>query len=67
MKNITLNTAINRAAENLVSIQNSDGSWTGEYGGPMFLLPMYVAACKIAGHEVPEKRRNGIATFLGNI
>ena len=34
-----------------------DGAWRGDYGGPMFLLPMYVAACHIARPADPRARR----------
>ena len=33
---------IDRALDNLESLQSDTGSWPGDYGGPMFLLPMYV-------------------------
>src|SRR5690606_1458249 len=29
--------------------QDPDGSWHGDYGGPMFLLPMYVGVCELTG------------------
>ncbi|HEY3500963.1 MAG TPA: prenyltransferase/squalene oxidase repeat-containing protein, partial [Polyangiaceae bacterium] len=32
--------------------QDADGSWHGDYGGPMFLLPLYVATAHIAGIEI---------------
>ncbi|HEU5073923.1 MAG TPA: prenyltransferase/squalene oxidase repeat-containing protein, partial [Polyangiaceae bacterium] len=38
--------------EHLVRTQARDGSWHGDYGGPMFLLPLYVATCRIAGVEL---------------
>ena len=35
--------AMGRALANLAGRQEERGSWAGDYGGPMFLLPMYVA------------------------
>ncbi|MBI5482656.1 MAG: squalene--hopene cyclase [Deltaproteobacteria bacterium] len=48
----------------LVALQGPDGSWRGDYGGPMFLLPMYVAACHVAGRAIPEPRREGMVRYL---
>ena len=48
---------LERGLEQLVARQQSDGSWRGEYGGPLFLLPMYVAACHVARREIPPLRR----------
>src|SRR6187399_227577 len=38
--------------------QHADGSWHGDYGGPMFLLPLYVATCHVAhlGIDAAEQR-----------
>jgi squalene/oxidosqualene cyclase-like protein len=38
--------------------QHADGSWHGDYGGPMFLLPLYVATCHVAhlGIHAAEQR-----------
>ncbi len=33
----------------------------------MFLLPMYVAACSIAGREIPAARRQQMITYLGSV
>jgi lanosterol synthase len=54
--------AMGRAFENLARLQDADGAWAGDYGGPMFLLPMYVALCYAAG-KVPEKRAGMVAYF----
>ncbi len=49
-----------------VSLQEEDGSWRGDYGGPMFLLPMYIAACHVANHEIPATTRQGMVAYLRN-
>jgi hypothetical protein len=59
--------AITRGAEHLASTQRADGSWTGPYGGPMFLLPMYVSSYYIAGRPIAEPRRQGMIDYLRNV
>jgi squalene/oxidosqualene cyclase-like protein len=56
--------AIERGLDFLVSRQEPDGRWQGDYGGPMFLLPMYVAACHVTGAKIPDARRNGMIAYL---
>ena len=56
--------AIERGATRLAALQLPDGSWRGDYGGPMFLLPMYVAACHIAERPIEDGRRQGMADYL---
>ncbi|MCL2625855.1 MAG: terpene cyclase/mutase family protein [Cystobacterineae bacterium] len=48
--------SMHRAVENLARLQHTDGSWLGDYGGPAFLLPMYVALCE-AAQRLPDKQR----------
>jgi squalene/oxidosqualene cyclase-like protein len=55
---------IRSGLDHLVSIQGRDGSWRGDYSGPMFLLPMYVAACRIADREIPAARRRRMVEHL---
>lgn len=57
-----LTIAIDRALRNLSRLQDEDGGWAGDYGGPMFLLPMYVALCHAAGREPP--RREGMLRYF---
>ena len=49
---------------NLTRRQERDGSWRGDYGGPMFLLPMYVLVARFAEHEIPAERRESMARHL---
>ncbi len=48
--------AMRRALENLARRQEERGSWSGDYGGPMFLLPMYLALRHLAQRPVEPKR-----------
>lgn len=48
--------ALRRAIDNLERRQEPDGSWRGHYGGPAFMLPMYVALCQVSGYRPPIDR-----------
>lgn len=56
--------AVRAGCSHLASRQTPSGSWAGDYGGPMFLLPMYVAVARFAGHEIPDERREKMARSL---
>jgi squalene/oxidosqualene cyclase-like protein len=59
--------SVRRAAARLVSLQQADGSWSGEYGGPGFLLPMYVAARHLAGRPLSPARRDRVVAYLRSV
>ena len=48
---------LDRAIAALGSLQTASGSWKGDYSGPLFLLPMYVAACRVTGAMRMWQRR----------
>lgn len=56
-----------RAIESLRREQTDWGAWWGDYGGPMFLLPMYVAACRYAGREIPADKRGRMLEYITNV
>jgi squalene/oxidosqualene cyclase-like protein len=56
--------AIARGLDFLASQQEADGAWRGDYGGPMFLLPMYVAACHIGRRNIEPKTRDRMIAYL---
>ncbi|MBL8825604.1 MAG: hypothetical protein JNM18_01375, partial [Planctomycetaceae bacterium] len=56
--------ALRAGLNKLAELQGRDGSWRGDYGGPMFLLPMYVAGCYFAGREIPATRRAEMMRYL---
>jgi hypothetical protein len=60
---------IRLAQENLRRLQAEDGHWPGDYGGPMFLLPMLVALYYATGtlDRVPAERREGMVTYFSNV
>ncbi len=59
-----LQSALRAGLAKLAELQGADGSWRGDYGGPMFLLPMYVAGCYFAGREIPAARRAEMVRYL---
>ena len=60
------NQSIRRALDNLAERQSPDGAWSGDYGGPMFLLPMYVALA-FAADAIPERHRVGFVDYFLNV
>lgn len=44
--------------------QEEDGSWPGNYGGPLFLLPLYVAVCRIIDHPLDESTRRKMRRYV---
>ena len=47
----------------LAATQDARGSWKGDYGGPLFLLPMYVRP-RALGRPPDAATRAGIVTYL---
>ena len=56
--------AIAQALDRLAETQDPDGSWHGDYGGPMFLLPMFVALSHVSRDEITEERKRAIRREL---
>ncbi|SCV74978.1 BQ2448_8007 [Microbotryum intermedium] len=48
-------------------LQASDGHWSGEYGGPLFLLPGIVIAMYVTKTSIPDEWKIEIARYLSNI
>lgn len=48
----------------LVRSQHEDGSWHGDYGGPLFLLPLYIATCTIIGHRLSDDDREKMERYI---
>jgi len=59
--------AVRRGLVNLAARQNELGSWSGDYGGPMFLPPMYVILCRVTESEIPAARRARMVTYLRSV
>lgn len=61
--------SIDLAVQNLRGLQAEDGHWPGDYGGPMFLLPMLVALYYATDslETVPLARREGMVRYFWSV
>ncbi len=55
---------ISAALGYLEKTQHTDGSWHGDYGGPQFLLPAYVAVAETAKIEIPADQRAEMIRYM---
>ncbi|MDB4977196.1 MAG: squalene--hopene cyclase [Myxococcaceae bacterium] len=62
----TLDGAIERALTYLQSQQAESGAWCGDYGGPLFLLPLYIGTCYGTGVEIPPAVLADMVRYLRN-
>src|SRR5262249_58751946 len=56
--------AIERGLDVLAATQDPGGSWKGDYGGPLFLVPVYVAGLELLGRPPDAETRDGFITYL---
>lgn len=56
--------SIKRGLEVVAQEQSAAGSWKGDYGGPLFLVPVYVAGLHVLGEEPDGETRDGFVTYL---
>lgn len=61
-----LDRSVERALSYLASQQKDDGAWHGDYGGPMFLLPMYIGTCYATDTPIAEDVRADMVRYLRN-
>ncbi len=59
--------SLRRGLANLSHLQADRGSWPGDYGGPMFLLPMYIALCHASNRLPTGEQRAGVLTYFSNV
>jgi squalene/oxidosqualene cyclase-like protein len=62
-----LDSAIERALSQLASHQLDSGAFAGDYGGPMFLLPMYMGTCYGTGVVIPDDVAKDMVRYLRNV
>lgn len=55
---------IQRARDVLARTQEADGSWKGDYSGPLFLSPVYVAGLYVMGRAPDTRTREGLLAYL---
>ena len=58
---------MSKSLGNLARRQEARGSWAGDYGGPMFLLPMYLALCQLSGRKPDAFRTQRMTTYFFNV
>jgi squalene/oxidosqualene cyclase-like protein len=56
--------AITLALRHLQATQSPDGSWRGDYGGPVFLLPMLVTATHIVGQPFERQTERSFVDYF---
>ncbi|MGZ3447465.1 MAG: squalene--hopene cyclase, partial [Myxococcaceae bacterium] len=56
--------AVERGLEVLAATQDAGGSWKGDYGGPLFLIPVYVTGLELLGRTPDAGTRDGFVTYL---
>ncbi len=59
-----LSGSITRALKHLADTQNELGSWYGDYGGPMFLLPTYIITMRIIGEPIDKSTAYQMIRYL---
>jgi squalene/oxidosqualene cyclase-like protein len=55
---------IGAALAHLASSQDASGSWKGDYGGPLFLLPIFIATARTVGYPIDAGTRAGMDAYL---
>ncbi|HXS17185.1 MAG TPA: prenyltransferase/squalene oxidase repeat-containing protein, partial [Polyangiaceae bacterium] len=48
----------------LARTQDADGSWPGNYGGPMFLLPLYIVTANIIDEPIDAATRAKMMQYI---
>jgi len=56
--------AVAQAVDVAVRTQGEDGAWPGDYGGPMFLLPIYVLTAEIVEAPLDATTRAEMRRYL---
>ena len=57
---------IQRGLEVLAEEQSAAGSWKGDYGGPLFLVPVYLTALHALGEAPDPATRDGFLCYIRN-
>lgn len=58
--------AIDAALRYIASKQDESGAWKGDYGGPLFLIPMFVGVHHVMEQPIEPRVRDGIVRYLKN-
>nr|DBA19921.1 TPA: hypothetical protein GDO54_015677 [Pyxicephalus adspersus] len=49
------------------ALQAEDGHWTGDYGGPLFLMPGLLIACHVTQTSLPEATKKEMVRYLRSV
>ncbi|XP_063789338.1 lanosterol synthase [Pseudophryne corroboree] len=49
------------------ALQAEDGHWTGDYGGPLFLMPGLLIACHVTQTPLPESTKKEMVRYLRSV
>jgi squalene/oxidosqualene cyclase-like protein len=63
----SIDDAIGRALDHLAAHQAESGAFPGDYGGPLFLLPMYMATCYATGVTIEEPVLADMVRYLRSV
>jgi lanosterol synthase len=58
--------AVREGLRVLAATQAPQGSWKGDYGGPLFLVPVYVAGVHAMDKELDAHTKEGFVRYLRN-
>ena len=59
-----LDEVIDKALAVIAEEQSPSGSWKGDYGGPLFLVPIYVTGLCALGESADPPTRDGFIAFI---
>ncbi|MCH2108114.1 MAG: squalene--hopene cyclase, partial [Polyangiaceae bacterium] len=59
-----LKSAIRRGLERLSDAQDEDGSFPGDYGGPLFLLPLFILTARCVGLELSDDEAREMIRYI---
>jgi squalene/oxidosqualene cyclase-like protein len=63
----SLDRGISAALAHLGSTQAESGAWLGDYGGPLFLLPLFIATCHGTGVPLSPELRADMVRYLRSV
>lgn len=63
---LELEQGVQKALAYLASRQSEEGSWKGDYGGPLFLLPMFVGTSYMTRLELSPSERSEMIRYMRN-
>ena len=56
--------SLEKAVRSLAGFQLESGAWIGDYGGPLFLLPMFVAIAKLTDYQLSPEQMSSMRRYI---